>query len=78
MCVFCNPYCDICRPKFAQCGSCGGNVAFSEGACPRCGEPISQEDIDRVTDKLGEMIGAVYGWEFPTEQKERVSARDAR
>ena len=38
----------------------------------------TQEDIDRVTDKLGELIGAVYGWEFPTEQKERVSARDAR
>ena len=38
----------------------------------------TQDDIDRVTDKLGEMIGAVYGWEFPTEQKERVSARDAR
>ena len=50
MCVFCNPYCDICRPKFAQCGSCGGNVAFSEGTCPRCGEPISQEDIDRGMD----------------------------
>ena len=38
----------------------------------------TQDDIDRVTDKLGERIGAVYGWEFPTEQKERVSARDAR
>ena len=38
----------------------------------------TQEDIDRVTDKLGETIGAVYGWEFPTKEKERVSARDAR
>ena len=38
----------------------------------------TQEDIDRVTDKLGETIGAVYGWEFPTKEKERVSTRDAR
>lgn len=39
---------------------------------------VTQEDIDRVTDKLGTVIASVYGWEFPTEQKERVSARDAR
>ena len=38
----------------------------------------TQEDIDRMTDKLGETIGAVYGWEFPTEKKERISARDTR
>lgn len=38
----------------------------------------TQADIDRVTDKLGMVVAAVYGWEFPTEQKERVSARDAR
>lgn len=25
-----------------------------------------QEDIDRLTDKLGEAIGKVYGWNFPT------------
>ena len=38
----------------------------------------TQEDIDRVTDKLGGMIAEVYGWEFPTAQKERVSVRDTR
>lgn len=34
-----------------------------------------QEDIDRLTEKLGETIGAVYGWEFPTRNEERVKAR---
>ena len=38
----------------------------------------TQEDIDRVTDKLGGVIAEVYGWEFPTAQKERVSVRDTR
>ena len=38
----------------------------------------TQEDIDRVTDKLGGIIAQVYGWDFPTEKKERVSSRDAR
>ena len=38
----------------------------------------TQEDIDRVTDKLGGIIAQAYGWDFPTEKKERVSARDAR
>ena len=38
----------------------------------------TQEDIDRATEKLGGMIAEVYGWEFPTEKKERVSSRDAR
>ena len=34
-----------------------------------------QEDIDRLTEKLGETIGAVYGWEFPTHKEEQVKAR---
>lgn len=38
----------------------------------------TQEDIDRLTEKLGKTIGEVYGWDFPTKQKERVSSRDAR
>ncbi len=39
----------------------------------------TQEDLDRVTDKLGKAVGDVYGWEFPTEQeKQRTSTRDAR
>lgn len=29
----------------------------------------SQQDIDRLTDKLGSAIGKVYGWEFPTEKQ---------
>lgn len=36
------------------------------------------EQIDRVTEKLGRAVGEVYGWNFPTEQKERVSVRDER
>ena len=42
-----------------------------------CGK-ATQEDIDRVTEKLGIMVGQVYGWEFPTEQKVRVSERQSR
>lgn len=38
----------------------------------------TQEQIDRLTDKLGPTIGKVYGWDFPTEKTERVSNRDAR
>ena len=37
----------------------------------------TQEQIDRLTDKLGPTIGKVYGWDFPTKT-ERVSSRDAR
>ena len=41
--------------------------------------PLTQEDIDRVTEKLGKAVGEIYGWEFPTEQeKQRTSTRDAR
>lgn len=36
------------------------------------------EHIDRVTEKLGRVVGEVYGWKFPTEKEERVSARDGR
>ena len=34
-------------------------------------------DIDAVTDKLGRHVGAVYGWSFPTEikEKERTETR---
>ena len=38
----------------------------------------TQDQIDRLTDKLGPTIGKVYGWEFPTDKAERVSSRDAR
>ncbi len=38
----------------------------------------TQEDIDRVTDKLGDKIAEVYGWSFPTEIKERVTTREER
>lgn len=31
--------------------------------------------IDRLTEKLGEQIGAVYGWEFPTHEAEQVKVR---
>lgn len=43
-----------------------------------CKGETTQEDIDRATDKLGGIIAEVYGWDLPTEKKERVSARDAR
>ena len=38
----------------------------------------TQDQIDRLTDKLGPTIGKVYGWEFPTDKAARVSSRDAR
>lgn len=34
-----------------------------------------QEDIDRLTEKLGEQIGAVYGWEFPTKEYNQIKQR---
>ena len=34
-----------------------------------------QEDIDKLTEKLGKQIGAVYGWDFPTQKEEQVKAR---
>ena len=36
----------------------------------------TQEDIDRVTDKLGEIIGKVYGWELPTVDRYSVQQRE--
>lgn len=36
-----------------------------------------QEDIDRLTDKLGEAIGKVYGWNFPTP-KDKGRDRNGR
>ena len=36
-----------------------------------------QEDIDRLTDKLGEAIGKVYGWNFPTP-KDKDRDRNGR
>lgn len=33
----------------------------------------TQEDIARVTDRLGDEIGKVYGWDFP---KERVTVKE--
>lgn len=36
-----------------------------------------QEDIDRLTDKLGEAIGKVYGWGFPTP-KDKDRDRNGR
>ena len=38
----------------------------------------TQEDIDRVTDKLGPVCAAVYGWDFPTPPPVRTKAGDAR
>lgn len=36
-----------------------------------------QENIDRLTDKLGEAIGKVYGWNFPTP-KDKDRDRNGR
>ena len=43
-----------------------------------CNDEATQEDIDRVTDKLGPIIAKVYGWEFPAEEKQRVPEHDVR
>ncbi len=32
----------------------------------------TQKNIDALTDKLGKAVGTVYGWEFPTEEKEKI------
>ena len=34
-----------------------------------------QADIARITRRLGDEIGKVYGWSFPTRQRERGEAR---
>ena len=34
-----------------------------------------QEDIDKLTEKLGKQIGAVYGWELPTQKEETMKVR---
>ena len=43
-----------------------------------CNDEATQDDIDRVTDKLGPIIAKVYGWEFPAEEKQRVPEHDVR
>ena len=35
----------------------------------------TRADIARVTRRLGDEIGKVYGWSFPTRQRERGEAR---
>lgn len=35
----------------------------------------TRADIVRVTRRLGDEIGKVYGWSFPTKQRERGEAR---
>jgi len=32
----------------------------------------TRSDITRVTERLGEKIGAVYGWEFPRNAKQKI------
>ena len=39
---------------------------------------VTQGDIDKHTEKLGQIIGDVYGWKFPTPTQERESVRDSR
>lgn len=34
-----------------------------------CSGKATQAEIDRVTEKLGETVGKVYGWNFPTEKQ---------
>lgn len=39
----------------------------------------TQKEIDRFTEKIGIKLGElIYGWDFPTKEKERVSERDTR
>ncbi len=35
----------------------------------------TQEEIDKQTEKLGETVGAVYGWEFPTKEYNQIKQR---
>lgn len=39
---------------------------------------VTEEDIAAVTDRLGDAIGKVYGWAFPTETKTRPMEVEAR
>ena len=35
----------------------------------------TRKDIEAVTERLGDRIGKVYGWEFPSEKKEKEAER---
>ena len=35
----------------------------------------TRSDVTRITRRLGDEIGKVYGWEFPTRQPDRGEAR---
>ncbi len=52
----------------------------SDGRIDRLKEKIldgtaTRKDITRVTDRLGDHIGKVYGWHFPKREAERGEAR---
>ena len=36
---------------------------------------VTRADINRITRRLGDEIGKVYGWEFPQRQKSEIGAR---
>lgn len=36
---------------------------------------MTRADITRVTKRLGDEIGRVYGWDFPIRQRQREEAR---
>ena len=35
----------------------------------------TRADITRITRRLGDEIGKVYGWEFPQRQRTEIGAR---
>lgn len=36
---------------------------------------VTREDVTRVTRRLGDEIGKVYGWDFPTRKKQQEMER---
>ena len=38
----------------------------------------TEKDITSVTDRLGDVIGRVYGWTFPTEPNIQPKEMDVR
>ena len=41
MCMICTPACDMCRPKFVICPSCGKRANIMFPMCVFCKEPVT-------------------------------------
>lgn len=57
-CYVCSPTCDNCRPKMVTCSKCGMMTLMDLPVCPRCKEPITEEDRNRAWEEWRSVHGA--------------------